>query len=98
MFHHGLIHFLTVFFIDVEKDMLCVPCISPSKLWWAPKILCPSLRRKGLLLPFFVVYGILVIVGKVCSFLILYGVLILIIKEEKSTNYVFYIKASVGRR
>ena len=47
---------------------------------------------------FRVVYGILVIVGKVCSFLILYGFLVLVIKGEKSTDYAFYIKASVGRR
>jgi hypothetical protein len=63
----------------------------------APKFFCPSLRRKGLLF-FRVVYGILVMVGKVCSFLILYGVLVLVIKGEKSTDYAFYIKARAGRR
>jgi hypothetical protein len=62
-----------------------VPCISPRKLWWAPRFLSFSKKERFAFFFFFfrVVYGILVIVGKDCSFLILYGILVLVIKGEK---------------
>jgi hypothetical protein len=40
-------------------------------------------KKERFALFFRVVYGILVIVGKVCSFLILYGILVLVVKRRK---------------
>jgi hypothetical protein len=42
-----------------------------------------SFSKKERFAFFRVVYGILVIVGKVCSFLILYGILVLVVKRRK---------------